>query len=143
MENVAAVFLPIRAPMSWLDLRVISECTDLVARVLAVAGFLKAAREGNVAEGRWASERQLAWARTSTSERSESGPSRGPCRVSVESRGAVSRMEACGKNDLQINDPETWQFLRSVTLQQVIRKLCIYAFHSFLEFLTFDFSRDL
>lgn len=52
MENVAAVFLPIRAPMSWLDLRVISECTDLVARVLAVAGFLKAAREGNVAEGR-------------------------------------------------------------------------------------------
>lgn len=53
--------------MSWLDLRVISEYTDLVARVLAVAGFLKAAREGNVAEGRWASERQLAWACASTS----------------------------------------------------------------------------
>lgn len=74
MENVAAVFLPIRAPMSWLDLRVISECTDLVARVLAVAGFLKAAREGNVAEGWWASERQLAWARASTSVK---GPSPG------------------------------------------------------------------
>lgn len=65
-----------------------------------VAGFLKAAREGNVAEGRWASEAISLGACIHLCERSESRPSRGPCRVSVESRGAVSRMEACGKNEL-------------------------------------------
>lgn len=46
MENVAAAFLPTRAPVAWLGLRVISECRDLVTLVLTGAGLLKASGEG-------------------------------------------------------------------------------------------------